>query len=207
MIMVIFDKCLRMESAFPSLLEGDDSPADLYPLLDPGHLQQQVILPDQCSKFAFIVKNKVFVPHFVYPRVVPGNTDIGDSDFAFMASSYFDAIVGYVLDNHHVVGFLRYAFEHEVLTCWFFNGHKLVLYIVFLNKTRVLFLADLTIEFLEIVLDGAPNHLLLYFGLVPLLQTLEMHQTTSSTAFARLTKKLSFPSALTDHAVFALKCL
>ena len=123
MIAIIFDKCLRMESAFPSLLEGDDSSADLYPLLDPGHLQQQVVLPNQCSKFALIVKNKVLIPHFVYPCVVSGNTYIGDSDLAFMTPSYFDAIIGYVLDNHHIVGLLGYAFEHEMLTCWFFNGH------------------------------------------------------------------------------------
>ena len=56
-----------------------------------------------------------------------------------------------------------------MLADWFLNGHQLVFYIVFLNKTRVFLLADLTVEFLEIVLDGAPNHFLLYFGLIPLL--------------------------------------
>ena len=207
MIAVIFDKCLRMKSAFPGLLEGDDSPADLYPLLDPGHLQKQVVLPDQSSKFALVVKNKVLVPHLVYSRVVPRHTDIGDSDFAFMAPAYFDPIGGNVLDDHHVVGLLGNAFQHEMLACWFFNGHQLVFYVIFLNETRVFLLADLTVEFLEIVLDGAPDHFLLDFGLVPLLQTVEVYQPASPTAFARLAKKLSFLSALAQHAVFALQCL
>jgi len=158
-----------MKSAFPSLLEGDDSPANLNPLLDPGNLQEQVVLLDQRPEFALIVKHEILVPHFVDSGVVSRHADIGDPDFTLMPPSDFDPIAGYVLDHHHIIGLLGNTLQHQVLPRWLLYGHQLILDAVLLDETRVLFLADLAVKLLEVVLDGAPHHLFLYLRLVPLL--------------------------------------
>lgn len=75
---------------------------------------------------------------------------------------------------------------------------------VLLDVPRILVLADLAIEFLEIVLDGAADHLLLHLRLVPLLQTSEMHQPARTAAFTRAAQESVGLFGLTHVAIFAL---
>lgn len=135
--------------------------------------------------------------------MVPRHTDVCDPDLTLMSSSDLDAIIGNVLDNHHVIGFLGNALKHYVLPCRFLDRHQLVLIAVLFDESGVLVLADLAVKLLEIVLDGAPNDFLLHFRLVPFLEAVEVHQTACATALAWLAQEFSFLCALSKHTVFA----
>lgn len=121
-----------------------------------------------------------------------------------MSSADLDAVVWNVLDDHHVVCLFRNALEHQVLPGRLINREQLILDPVLLYKTGVLFLAYLTVELLEIVLDSPSDNFLLDLRLVPLLEAVEVDEATSAAAFAGLTQKLTHVSALGQHAVLAL---
>ena len=134
-----------------------------------------MILLYQGTKFAFVVEYEVVVSVFIDSCVVSWNAYVSDSDLAFMSSTDFDAVGGNVLDNHHVVGFLWDALEHDVLTDWFLDWHQLVFFVVLFNKARVLLFADFTVKLFEIVLNGTADYLFLHFWLIPLLETVEVN--------------------------------
>lgn len=137
--------------------------------------------------------------------MVAGYGDVGDSDLALVASADLYAILRDVLDDHHVVGLLRDPLQHQVRAHGFLNGQELEFHAVFLYKARVFFLADLAVELLEVVLQGAADHLLLHLGLVPLLQAPEVHQSTGAAALAGRAQELPRFRALGHHAVLALQ--
>ena len=174
-------------STFPSLLKSNHSPTYLNPLLDSCHLQHQIIFFDQGAKFTLVIKNKVLVIYLINSSMISRYTYVCYPDLTFMTSTDFYAVVWNVLDHHHVVCLLGYALEHYVLACWLLDRHQLMFSVVFFDETRVLVLADFTVEFLEVVLDGASDDLLLHFGLVPFLETMEMNQSTSATTLTWLT--------------------
>ena len=159
------DGCSRNteRSALPSFFESNHRPSYLYALLDPGDLQHQPVLLDQSAELALVVKHIVVILYFINPSMVPRDGDIGYSYLAFMASSDLDPIGRYVLNDHHVIGLFADALQHDVLTRRFLNGHQLVLHPVLLDESRVLLFADLAVELLEIILDGATNDFLLDF--------------------------------------------
>jgi len=86
-----------------------------------------------------------------------------------MTSTNFNSIFGNVLYHHHIVSFLRNSLKHQMLSIRLLNWQQLIFNIIFLNITRVLFLTDLTVKFLEIILYSSSNYLLFDFGLIPFL--------------------------------------
>lgn len=66
-----------------------------------------MILAHQSAKFRFVIKDEVLTAYLLDLRVVARNGDVGHSDLAVMAAAKLDALGRDVLDDHHVVGFLR----------------------------------------------------------------------------------------------------
>ena len=194
-----------MISAFPLFLEGDDGPSDLDSLFDPADFEGEGFFLDEGAELGLVVEDEVVVSDFVDAGVVPADRDVGDPDFALVAPPDFDAVGRDVLDDHHVVGLLRDAFQHQVLPRRLFYRQQLVLHLVLLDEPRVLLLAHLAVELLEVVLDGSAHHLLLHLALVPLLQTVEVHQSARPAALAGLAQELALLRALGQHAVLALE--
>lgn len=122
-----------------------------------------MIFLDQGAELAFVIENEVIFINFLNFCMVSGNTYVSHPNFTLMTSPNFDAVTGNVLDDHHIVGFFRDAFQHDVLSGGFFDWHEFIFGIIFLDETRILFFANLAVEFLEIVLDCSTNHLFLHF--------------------------------------------
>jgi hypothetical protein len=139
--------------------------------------------------------------------VVAGDGDVGDSNLALVAATDADAVGGHVLDDHHVVGLFGHALEHEVRADGAVDGEEFELDSVLFDEARVLLLADLAVELLEVVLDGAAHHFLAHLRLVPLLQAPEVHQRASPRTLARRAQELPRLHALPQHAVLALQAL
>jgi hypothetical protein len=87
---------------------------------------------------------------------------------------------------------------------WLLNREEFKVDVVFLNETRVLFLTDFAIKFLEVVLNGTAHNFLFHFRLVPLLQTPKVNESASPAAFTRRAEELPQLCALAEHTVFAL---
>lgn len=86
------------------LLEGDHSPSYLDALFDLAKLQAQFLLANQGAELGLIIKDEVIVAIFANSRVVAGDGDVGDPNFALMPAADSDAICRNILDHHHVVG-------------------------------------------------------------------------------------------------------
>lgn len=194
----------QAKSAFSLLLEGDHSPSDLNPLLDPTHLQRQFLFLDECPELRFIIKDIVVVPNLINPSVISRNRYVSYSNLAFVPPTDLYPISRNVLDDHHVIGFLRNTLQHNMLTNRLLNWKQLVFNSVLFNETRVFLLTHLTEKFLKIVLNSAAHHFLLHLGLIPLLKTMEVHKTTGSTTLAGLTQKLTHLCPFGKHTVFTL---
>jgi hypothetical protein len=136
--------------------------------------------------------------------VVAGYGDISHPDLAVMAAAQFDTLGGDVLDDHHVVGFFGDSLEDDVVALRLVDGEELVLDVALLDVAGVLVLADLAVELLEVVLDGAAHHFLLHLRLVPLLQAAEVDQSAGAGALAGTAEEAIGLLGLAHVAVLAL---
>lgn len=139
--------------------------------------------------------------------MVAGDRNVGNPDFALVSATDLYAVLRDVLDDHHVVGLLGDALQHQVRPHWLLDGQQFEVHAVLLDEARVLFLADLAVELLKVVLECATDHLLLHLGLVPLLEAAEVHQPAGAAALAGRAQELPQLSALGHHAVLALQHL
>ena len=185
MCLGIRDKLEFRESHLFSFFKSHNSPSDLNALLDATELDLQLLLPHQGAELRLIVKDVVIVTDLLDFCMVSGNGDVSHSYLAVMAAAQFYPLCRNVLNYHHIISLFRDAFEDDMVAFGFLNGKQLILLPILLDVPRVLVLADLAIKLLEIVLDGAADHLLLHLRLVPLLQTAEMDQPARTAAFTR----------------------
>lgn len=185
MCLGIRDKLEFRESRIFSFFKSHNSPSDLNALLDATELDLQLLLPHQGAELRLIVKDVVIVTDLLDFRMVSGNGDVSHSYLAVMTAAQFYPLCRNVLNYHHIISLFRDAFEDDMVAFGFLNGKQLILLPILLDVPRVLVLADLAIKLLEIVLDGAADHLLLHLRLIPLLQTTEMDQPARTAAFTR----------------------
>jgi hypothetical protein len=120
------------------------------------------MLSYQRSEFRLVIEEIIVVSDFLYFGVIAGNGYIGDANLTLMSSSKFNSILGYFLYNHHIISLIGDTLEHNMLSRWFLNRQQLILNVFFLDVTRILILAYLAIEFLEVILNGASNQFLLH---------------------------------------------
>lgn len=88
-----------------------------------------------------------------------------------MPATQFYASFRDVLDHHDGFGLLARSLEDQVVSLRLLNRQHLDDTMIFsLHHNRKLGLADLALELLEIVVQGATDDLLLYFDVYPLQQ-------------------------------------
>ena len=81
-----------------------------------------MVFAHQGPEFRFVVKDEVLTAYLFDLSVVARDGDVSHADLAVMAAAQLDALGGHVLDDHHVVGLLRDAFEDYVVAFGLLDG-------------------------------------------------------------------------------------
>jgi hypothetical protein len=187
--------------------EGEDSAADLHPLFAAAEIQRELLLLDEGAKLGLVVEDEEVAAHFGDFGVVPGDGDVGDSDFALVSASDLDSLLLDVLEEHHVVGLVGDALQYEMVALGLVDGQQFVFLSLLLDEARVFYFADFAEELLEVVLRGSAHHFLLDLGTVPLLEAAEVDQCAGAAAVAGRAEESSGLVEFSQHAVLALQYL
>lgn len=110
------------ESHLFSFFKSHNSPSDLNALLDATELDLQLLLPHQSAKLRLIVKDIVIVTDLLDFRMVSRDGDVSYSYLAVMSAAQFYPLCRNVLNDHHIIGLFRYAFEDDMVAFGFFDG-------------------------------------------------------------------------------------
>jgi hypothetical protein len=76
---------------------------------------------DQSAKLRVVVEDHKVVVHEFDERVVAGNGDVRDPNFALVSSSKFDPGRGYVSDHDETFGLVADPLQYHVVVFWFLN--------------------------------------------------------------------------------------
>ncbi len=114
-----------------------------------------------------------------YVGVVAGDGDVGDADLAFMTAAEFYTSLWDILDHHHTLAFFAGSFKNYVVILWLLDRkHLNRLPIISLDGNRKFSFADLTLEFLKVIMQSSSNNFFLNLDADPLKKTVNMDSTT-----------------------------
>ena len=81
-----------------------------------------MILAHQSAEFRFVIKDKVLTAYLLDLCMVTRNRDVSHSDLTVVTATQLDTLGRDVLNDHHVVGFLRDSLEDYMVAFGLFDG-------------------------------------------------------------------------------------
>ena len=121
-----------------------------------------------------------------------------------IASAHPNSFVWYVFNTQQTWIFHLHFLKNYMLTFWQLYWHQLKCLTSPLDVFRVLLLAHLAEEFIEIVVRQPLNLILLDFRLIPPLQTIKVNLSTWTWTFARTAQELAWLFCFLHHTILTL---
>ena len=212
---IIIEKVLYFidEAESPGNLELQNGTADLdgFPLVLFFDLEGEVLLTHQGSELGVVVQDEKLVVLGFYVGMFPRYRYVRYSYLALVAPAQLDAGLGGVLQDHDALLLLAGPLEDEVgplgpVQRDQFPVVEIAVLSPHLDEARKLRLADLTLEFGEVVVLGASYNLLLDLDPDPLGQAGVVDGPTRSIALAGIEEEV-FSLVSVVQTYFALVLL